>query len=350
MSHSLIKKNNIFQKFSFILLLSLIISLFFSITVSAYEPTETPNDPTKSQKCQLCGEVHDWKKIKKSPFKRMAYQVVYVANSSILGGPMENQISNKETGDYYEVDTFTVKDLLKFDVDGEFKDIFTVAEGIYNNIAILGSIMVFIYFLLEISQVSLEGGFTYESWLRLGIRTIIAFLIIRNGMEFIRAGLRTCTEIYNKLPGNSLAKRVYSLSPEFCPGTELSLTSDLDIISPFGWIISHCFEYWIITILSFYLRIKCWARVIDIVVRVMFAPIGLSDTVKSGGVLHSHGLHYFKKLLASVLQASVLVATIFAFEMIVRTDFGIYGKIIISLALLTAIKQGGDLANEIVGV
>lgn len=349
MSHSLIKKNNIFQKFSFILLLSLIISLFFSINVIADEENKPADSPANEKKCQLCGEAHDWKKIKNAPFKKLAYQIVYVANSSILGGPMENQISNKDNGEYHEVDLFTVKDLLRFDVNGEFKDIFTVAEGVYNNIAILGSIMVFIYFLLEISQVSLEGGFTYESWLRLGIRTIIAFLIIRNGMEFIRAGLITCTEIYDKLPGNSLGKQVYTLAPESCPGTTLSDTSSLDIIAPLGYIVGNIIPYAVITVLSLYLRIKCWARIIDIVVRVMFAPIGLSDTVKSGGVLHSHGLHYFKKILASVLQASVLVATIFAFEMIVTTDFGIYGKVIISLALLTAIKQGGDLANEIVG-
>jgi flagellin-specific chaperone FliS len=101
------------------------------------------------------------------------------------------------------------------------------------------------------------------------------------------------------------------------------------------------------------LSITCWIRVLDIMVRVIFAPIGMADIMNDG--TKSSGWMYFKKLLASLLQGSILIATIKAYGMVMVVTQKMSGlatwavPIILSFVLISLFFKASAMASDVVG-
>jgi hypothetical protein len=78
----------------------------------------------------------------------------------------------------------------------------------------------------------------------------------------------------------------------------------------------------------------------------------MSDIINGGA--SSNGVRYFKKLLASVLQGACMVATFMVYNelsvCITGSAGGFLGVILLSLALLTMMKQTSDVANDVIGI
>lgn len=284
-------------------------------------------------------------------------KTAYTMACSVYGNLFDfydNPIAASDTR-FKESFGISTDELMKFDINGTFKDLFDTMSNGYSAISLLGSILVFIYFLLEIGEVSVNDGFTYESFLRLGIKTIVGILIIKNGMEIIGLGFTTCSNIYEELTANNLTMGAEAV---FTEGNCIydRLASAWGLIAPLvaiGEMIGLAIPYLLLLLLSMSITLTCWIRIMDLTIRVMFAPIGMADMLKSGH--HTSGINYFKKLLASALQGAVLAAVVIAFmgvknAMFSQSLMGAFGTVVVGLALLTTLKKAGDIAREVVGI
>ena len=120
-----------------------------------------------------------------------------------------------------------------------------------------------------------------------------------------------------------------------------------------GYIIVAFIPYSILWVLSFIVKAMMWVRIIELVVRILFAPIGLADFAKGG--THSNGIRYFKKLMAVALQGVCMFAVMIVFKNIcgVLLESGLggyFGMIVLGFAMVGTLKKTGDIANEILGV
>lgn len=325
------------------------------------------HDPNTTDYCSLCGHIHPFDNIR-GGLAGSAYDTVLKANSDIFNfqSGIENQTitcsgCKKELNSdvLYCPDcstataNFEITTILKFDTNEPvFGAVFSAAESLYDSISLLGSIMVFVYFLLEIAEVQMNDGFTYESLTRHTLKTIAAFLIIRNGFTILELGIATCNDVLQGVLSSATSPIQKAFTANTCPYWDCSgkfLGMPLGAIGVFiyyaipGIVMDVCFVI---------LRVICWARVLDIMVRIILSPIGMSDFMHGGA--SSNGVKYFKKLLSSVLQGACIVATFMCYNELAGcirgTVSGFLGVILLSLALLTMMKQTSGVANDIIGI
>ena len=90
----------------------------------------------------------------------------------------------------------------------------------------------------------------------------------------------------------------------------------------------------------------------DIAVRVIFAPIGMSDTLHGG--LKSDGIRYLKRLLASVFSGVVLMGVLLSYQAIRQPLMGSFNALIANIALSFAViamtRKAQTIANDAMGV
>lgn len=316
--------------------------------------------------CQLCGHIHKFSSL--GDLQVSAYDTVLKANSdifnfqsSIKGQTVECSGCKKLLSDdvlYCDVcntatSNFEVETILAFDTsEPVFGAVFSAAETLYDSISLLGCIMVFVYFLLEIAEVQLNDGFTYESLTRHTLKTLAAFMIIKNGFMIIELGLNTCSDILQQVLVGATSDINKAFNAATCPyydcaGEFLGMPT-----GAIGVFIYYAIPGIVMDICFVILRVICWARVLDIMVRIILAPIGMSDFMHGG--MSSNSVRYFKKLLSSVLQGACIVATFMCYNelslCIKGSISGFLGVILLSLALLTMMKQTSDVANDIIGI
>lgn len=367
---SLTKTNN-FKKYLGITLLFLLIIAFVTtipITVNAEcgKSCTSEHDTNDSNYCPLCGHIHNFGSfgsIQSSAFNSVvkAHSDIFNFQSGVSGEKVQCSSCDAELADDVlycpncntATANFEIETILKFDVNEPvFGAIMSAAKDLYEALSLLGSVMVFIYFLLEIAEVQLNDGFTYESLTRHALKTIAAIMIIMNGFTIIEYGMVACSDILQSLVDSISSNPVKPFDAKTCPYHDVAGKFLGMPTGAIGVYVYYAIPGLVMDICFIILRVICWARVLDIMIRVILAPIGMADFMHGGE--SSNGVRYFKKLLSSVLQGACIVATFLCYNelslCIMNSASGFLGVILLSLALLTMMKQTAGVANDVIGI
>jgi hypothetical protein len=87
--------------------------------------------------------------------------------------------------------------------------------------------------------------------------------------------------------------------------------------------------------------------------RVIFAPIGMSDIINDG--TRSSGWRYFKRMMASILQGSVIIAAARAYALIMPVIMKMNGflawlmPIVLAFVMIAMMFKASMIANDIIG-
>ncbi len=326
---------------------------------------------TEADYCTLCGHLHDYDGM--AGIEESAYNAAVQANGDVFNfttaaekGTVQctgkdasgNQCTTQvPVGDAYcptcytpTGADFTIESILAFDVNGSFAPIFNAAETLYQSISVLGALMVFIYFLLEIAEVQMNDGFTYETLTRHTIHTILALLMIRNGFEIAKACINFANVVMAAVTENAKGNVNPAFTSSTCPYREA--VGGMLYLNPIGMTVYYAIPKLVMTICFLIIRVICWSRVLDIMIRIIMAPVGMSDMMHNGS--NSNGLKYLKKLIASLIQGACIVGTVMCYNelcVVIRGGVsGFIGAIVLGLALVTMMKQTADIANDIMGL
>lgn len=148
-----------------IVLIFVIAFSFFCTTVSAADTPCGDCGMVHTDKiCPLCRHMHDTDEL--GGMESLAYGMVCYAYGDVFTYSSANDDEN--------ADPFSLGSIIEFDINGKFAPLFNVAESMYDNLTFLGFLIIFIYFLLEIAEVSMGDGFTYETMAMHGIKTLLA--------------------------------------------------------------------------------------------------------------------------------------------------------------------------------
>ena len=301
------------------------------------------------QPCPLCSDSqtrrwHNYGEIKKSPSAMAAYDFVCKAYGGLndTGTPGKDNAAEKQLEDQTSI---TIGELITLSANNNaFGKAFEATETAYESISLIGSIMVFIYFIMELVDMSLNDNLAKEQVAKMFIKTLIGLLLIRNGYSILIMGVNQIEAITTSIGSFSAFKTPKGQ----CYGQILQKTNMFDDI---GVIFEHIMPA-IVSAASFcVVRVIVWTRVFDVLIRMTFAPIGLADFIRGGS--KSNSIRYLKKFLASLLQGACIVAALASYNLIydaVKNSIpGVLGSVLVGLAVITTIKQTGRIAKEILG-
>jgi hypothetical protein len=295
--------------------------------------THTPKDGTSGTYCPLCSHFHD------TPEYAFTYNSALSAYSSVF-----NYSDGTNTSEGWDLTSAMRLDITQ---DGFAKKLFDDMQGLYESIAFIGIFIVIIYFFVELAEVNMNDGFTYETLLKHTVKTIIAIIIIDNGYEVVRWVLELSTAIIDEIGGIAASNGGGTFKVGDCPWNRCN-----DIFQAMG----AYFDLIIPGVANLVISLICWVlifmRVFDIMIRVIFAPIGLSEMVKEG--YGSTGFPYLKKLLASGLQGAVMLVVSVQYSNIASaittsSSAGALAQIIVGLCTMTVLFKSGQIAKEILG-
>lgn len=303
------------------------------------------------QQCPLCKKPgyrtwHNYGKILKNPGAKTAYWFV----CSTYGGlndaavPGINKVSEKKAEDAGKI---SVGELVMLEpTNGAFGATFAATEVAYDSLSLIGSILVFVYFLMELLDMSLNNNLSKEQLAKMFIKTLIGFLIIRNGFDILMMTINQSMSITQSI--GSFTSFVNPSGTGTCYGATLQTSLITDNA---GIIADHLIPAVVNFIAFGVVRLIVWTRLFDILIRMIFAPIGLSDFIRGGS--KSNAVRYLKKFLASLLQGACIVATLASYSIIhdsVKNSLaGWMGSVLVGLAVITAMKQTGKIASEVIG-
>lgn len=281
-------------------------------------------------KCSICGVEHETSKL--SGMKAWAYNMAKV----LYGGEI--------------LDSTTTK-VLRFDTSSsEFNPLWLKGEELYQTFAKLGQLLLAVYVMYDLMTKSAGDSLTPEQFFKAIVRLIIGYIIMQNGFDIVTEGTALISSIFDKVTASSGGGNQYPLAA-YCPFSKLLFEKNV-----FDAMVdaSGMFIPWLIMLLAgSIVNITCWARVLDIMMRLIFAPIGMSDLMNDG--LRSSGWRYFKRLLASVLQGSVIIATIKGYSILMPVIMNMNGiaawamPIVMAFVLIAMMFKASAVANDIIG-
>ena len=312
-----------FANFFIIIFAVTIIFSLFSLNVFADKP------------CAICGGSHP-------EIKNVVQKIAYDWYNTIYGGELFTKSENGSLGTY---------EILSFDTSNpDISTIWHGAETTYAALAVFGKMLVIIYVLLDIINKSVTDNFSPEHFVKNMIKMLIGIIVIDNGWEIVTFGMQFASGIFEKIAVPDTSPNGFNESN--CIYYSIVKKNFMWAFTDMGTV----FISWLILMVAkFIISIICWVRVIDIVVRAMFAPIGMSDIVQEG--TKGNGFRYLKKLVASVLQGSIIVAIIKAYGIINSTILSggtnlflrICTMIILTFTIVVVAFKSSGISNDVVG-
>ena len=259
------------------------------------------------------------------------------------------------TGD---ISKFDMKSVLIFDISkgGAFENLWQLAETGYNSLVIVGQILATIFFALSLSEKVFSEQFNAEKLFLELVKYFMTLIILSSvGFGMITTGIEFAGEVFSRLV--ALNSNPFASTP----GTAVCMAETIKDLSGFDClfqILVNIVPFGAMLVAQFLVKLFAWKRILELIVRVICAPIGMADPI-SGGT-NSPGIRYFKKILALVLQGPLIYAVSIAYaslqaiieRMVSNGDisFGWAITLLLAAVSVTLIQKTDSLSKELVGV
>lgn len=295
--------------------------------------------------CILCGGTHCKLVMQENPTKKLAYNVAVAANSSL---------TDYKAVTFDSSNGFSLEEILAFDTktsgDNGFGDeLDTINMHIFPALVPIGLVIIAIYFVLELGEAALDDKMTYEHLIFMFIKVVISIIVVTTASDFIVMGSETMKHIFEALNATPDGGTIAIYSPANCIFVQIQNNGVMTILGELAMNALYCIFVWFAYM---YIYIHCWARLFDIFIRIIFAPIGLADFMHGG--TSCLAVKYMKKLLSSILQGACIVGVITAYNVInhaVRgNDGGAFIAVVVGMAVCTAVKNTQQIANDAIGI
>lgn len=215
-----------------------------------------------------------------------------------------------------------VKNSLIINPESKYSDVWSFIDIVYNNfmVPIALGVMI-IWFLVAFIQKSATENVTFESLFLAFTKLIVAKFLIENGLDIFAMlwsfGISSINALSN-LGLNETGSGAYIINEATRTAIwkELTGKNNLNTDPGFWQSIGALFQLFVPWIVTWALKIIvsfiCYSRLIEMFLRMMAAPIALSDFMTEG--LHGSGWKYLKSFFAIALQGVLiyLIAVIFS--------------------------------------
>lgn len=308
----------------------IVISLLFCMTASAADGTQT-------YYCHICGENHT------GSFSNYITEWAWEVNDTVYGGDIFSSSTN-------EVLRFSISgssqengDAFDKELAVSFKKLWDAIEIPYNNLALVGKMLLVIYVMVQTLRETSIKNLHLEPVFKMLMKMMIGVIIIDNGYVILTALLNLSSSIFTVIKNGTISTK----GTGSCNFNE---ALDYGILDALSSIMTNILPFLIMQIARVLVYIAAWSRILEICVRAMFTPVGIADIVTKG--LHGNGMRYIRKFFSCALQGAVIMAS-------VKVYSAAYGAIqfnswvvqaAMSLVLVVIVFKAKDFCDSVAGV
>jgi hypothetical protein len=286
-----------------------VIALLFSLPVFA----ETVD-------CPMCGNTHETGDLGN-------WRFVYDMFKSVYGGG-----SIRDLG---------LNGILGLDVtQGAFSSIWTTISSAYTVIKTVGLTLVIIFFSTELFDLYAEDRLNAELFIRVFIKLVVSILIMENGFQIVEIFIGMSSLIFDKLTDGVSS----TLATNHCNYNYLLQAGLFEGIGELGKIVV---PYATLSATLMVMQFFCYLRLIDVLVKTLFAPIGMADLGFKG--TSGSGWRYLKKLMASALQGGVMLIILFV-QSLLAINANWFVTLILYITMIMTFRKASAIASDILGV
>lgn len=310
-----------------------IISLIFMVicVFSVFSMPVFADDTESGTVCEVCGQTHNLNSLK--GVNRLAYEM----NTVVYGGKLFDEGKDGSLSTY---------DVLEFNTESTaFKSLWEKGRELYDLLVPAGVVLVIIMAFTSAMEMAVNELGNPEMVVKTIIKFIVGVLIVRNGYDIVTFCMQFASFVFGKLnvtPSNSSAMTT------LCNFAKME---NANFFSALGDIATMFVPYLILLAAKLLVSIICWVRVLDIITKTIFAPIGMADIINGTS---STGFRYMKKLIAAGLQGAVILAIVKAYGMvssvISSTFAGWLGSVVLACVVITLMFKSSSISNEVMGV
>lgn len=286
---------------------------------------------------------------------------------STLKSMVENIFGNGFYQDMLKAVTFNVGSI----DSPEGTSLWGAISGIYNNVILpVGYALLCLYFLIELIEKTSSENLNFEHFIRLFIKLIVGKMLMDNALtllfgmiDFSNSIVAATAEGY-EAPGSSIDLQGIKDS--------IDAINKWGILTMIGLWAKLIIPYVGNVVVNILASVICWSRSVDIVVRMLMAPIAMPDIFSEG--TRGNGFRYLKKFLAVCLQGAIILAIVIAMNILYLNivtnsiagknpgepvvfnsyddipDSFFISSLIMSFTTVTLVMRSKEWANDIVGV
>ena len=250
------------------------------------------------------------------------------------------------------------QDLMMIPTD--FAGTWATIESIYGSLFVpFAWCLMLIFFMVHLMDTVSYQEPTPEKFFKQFCKLILSACLVANGMKILELFLMLGAGLvsnFSSLSGG-IGASGQSMVDTMKDFAEIE-TNNYALGASLGFIIQLLLPMicsWIIQLVA---SVICYARILELMVKTLFAPIPLCD-VFNDSFGHSGSMRYFRGYVATCFQAVVIYAISFVFSQVSAdwminltggSGFGmIVGYLAINLAAITLIVKSGSMAKELCG-
>ena len=237
--------------------------------------------------------------------------------------------------------------------------IWRAASEMYKVMKIVGIALVFLYFLIEILDEVQADNFNFEHLIKKLITLAVALIVIQQGPDIfttigewgdhmIDVAADAVAEGNGNNPQYSLL-RTFLVEAKEHGGFTSFIYATIALVTV---IVDNIVSFLLMLIVLFVAYLICFSRLIEILVRFAFAPIGLAPLVSGGA--KSAGMRYAKKFAAVCLQGAICTLAVGTVSIVSQYQSGLIasalGSLILPFTLIGFLMKSGRIAEDVVGV
>lgn len=204
----------------------------------------------------------------------------------------------------------SVKDVLKLNPStGAWSRAWTAVDTVYSNVMVpiaLG--LMIIWFLVAFMEKAASEQVTFEQLFMLFAKLIAAKFLIDNGLQIFAnlwgLGISLIDTVGGAF-GNGPGANALEYKELWKDWTGLDWNAKIGILKGIGLLCQLLIPWLVSKIMIAVVMFVCYSRIIEMLMRMMAAPIALSDFMTEG--LHGAGWRFLKNFLAICLQGMIMV-------------------------------------------
>lgn len=268
---------------------------------------------------------------------------------------------NAICGSNFMLDIYSILSENLLSGSGKFSVIYNFSRTLYNAVMPLGVYLLFIYFLASVVERCTADQFSWEQFFKLLIMLVMSKYIMENGFDILTKlfGAGQAIMSYVSRAG-TISGGTIAIDAEAIVNSMRESTGFTGFLKAIGDVIIWV-ELLIPSLISWVIKISvhviCYSRMIEIYLRLMYAPVALSDFFANG--LNGTGWRYLKGFLAVSLHGAMILGIGIIYSALFSTLAYTEGTdvmtfcipvIAIGASCVMLMFRSQSLAKEIVGV
>ena len=237
-----------------------------------------------------------------------------------------------------------------------------VLSGPYNTMKTLGVSLLTLYFLIELAEKTSHDNFTIEHFVRMFIKFIIGYELISKGLSLFTKFISLTNAVTNDISTSINVEETSNGYEAFVAAVDKMCDGNfvMEFLAPLPVILLLMVPALIMMLFSIILQVLFASRIVEMMVRVMFAPIACADIYSEG--TRGGGFRYIKKFIALGLQSAVIIAVFIGVSKLSVGSLATKGlsypkllgmasqQIVYQAVGVTVAMKAQNVANDIMGV